>query len=282
MNRPVSSLLLVCILPFTVWAHGDLHEQIAATTRALEQTPNNPELHLRRAELHRAHRDWNLALADLERASKAAPDLIVIDFYRGRILLEANRAGDAVRSLDSFLARQPDHGEALITRARALAKLGRNEHAAADYTRALGLTREPQPEQYLERAHCLAAVEPSGVDAALRSLDEGIKKLGSLVTLQQAAIDLELRRKNFDGALQRLDQVAKQFHRQETWLTRRGEILRQAGRMDESKQAFAAALHAIESLPSRSRETQAVRDLEQRLRAELRIGTTAATTLKAR
>jgi len=94
--------------------------------------------------------------------------------------------------LDRFLRQQPRHVDGLITRGRLLAGIGARLGAAKDFTAALALAPVPEPELYLERAQVLAGDERY-LQAALRGLDEGIKQLGPLVTLELAAIDLELR-----------------------------------------------------------------------------------------
>ena len=99
-------------------------------------------------------------------------------------------------------------------------------------------------------------------------LDEGINKLGPLVTLELAAIDLELRRDNYDAALARLDVITAQSERKEMWLVRRGEILSAAGRSEEAREAFNAALTAIDSLPPARRQSKAITALQLRARSE--------------
>ena len=47
-------------------------------------------------------------------------------------------------------------------------------------------------------------LQPPKLAQAIAGLDEGIQKLGPLVTLTLAAIDLEVARANYDAALQRL------------------------------------------------------------------------------
>src|SRR5262245_7785095 len=84
----ISGSLGLCPLPGL--AHGDLHEQIAAATSQIEKNPKNAELYLKRGELHRAHEDWDAALADYERAAILNPKLIVVDLARGKVLLAAN------------------------------------------------------------------------------------------------------------------------------------------------------------------------------------------------
>jgi predicted Zn-dependent protease len=262
-------LVAICVgLSLPVHAHEGLHEQIAAITAKIKRDPKNASLYLQRGELHRLHRDWMRAAADYDRAEHLQPGLQIVDLARGKMLFDSGQLQRAKLTLDRFLSRQPGHYEGLITRARVLAKLGARMDAAKDFSQALSLSSVSEPELYLERANVLGADEQR-IDEALRGLEEGISKLGPVVTLQLAAIDLELRRKNFDGALVRLDQIAAQSQRKESWLVRRGEILKLAGRDEEARAAFNAALNAIESLPPAHRQSRSVSALELRARSAL-------------
>jgi tetratricopeptide (TPR) repeat protein len=263
-------LAILLVFPTRVAAHTDIHEQIVAVTERIQQDPNNAALYLKRGELHRSHQDWDAALADYERAIQIDPDLSVVDLARGNLWLEAGQPKLAKIALDRFLAKQPTHAKALATRARALAQLGQGIAAAKDFTQAIGQSLNPAPEYYLERAQALASVGEEYIDQALQGLDEGITKLGPLVTLQLLAIDLELKKKRYDAALARLEEVAAQSQRKEMWLIRRGEIMEQAGRGREAYEAYAQALVAIESLPARHRQIKAMVEQEARLRAILK------------
>jgi len=261
-------VISVALLPSFAHAHEGVHEQIAAITAKIKRDPKNASLYLQRGELHRLHRDWMRAAADYDRAERLQPGLQIVDLARGRMLFDSGKLQRAKLTLDRFLSRRPAHYEGLITRARVLVKLGARTDAAKDFTRALSLASIPEPELYLERANVVAAGEAQLPDA-LSGLDEGINKLGPLVTLQLVAIDLELRRKNYDGALVRLDQITAQSQRKEAWLVRRGEILKLAGRDAEARAAFNAALTAIESLPPAHRQSRSVSGLELRARSAL-------------
>lgn len=251
-------------------AHEGLHEQIAAVTAKIRRDPKNASLYLQRGELHRLHRDWARASADYDRAERLQPDLKVVNLARGKMLFESSRLQGAKLALNRFLSQQPGHYEGLITRARVLAKMRARSDAVRDFTQALAVSSMPEPELYLERAQVIAGDEKQ-VSEALSSLDEGIKRLGPLVTLQLSAIDLELRRRNYDGALNRLDLIAAQSERKEAWLVRRGEILRLACRDEEARAAFNAALVAIESLPPERRQSKTVTALQLRARSALKL-----------
>jgi predicted Zn-dependent protease len=255
-----------------VLAHGDLHEQIRQVTEQIARDPKNAELYLKRGELHRAHQEWDQAQADYERAISLDPGLFPVDFARGRMFLEAGWPWSAKVSLDRFLRRQTNHVEALTARARALVKLQLRIDAARDYTAAIKLASTGRPELYIERAQALAGEGEAHFAEALRGLDEGLQKMGPLVTLQLYAIDVELKRKNVDAALERLDKIAAQSPRKETWLARRGEILQQAGRKEDAEKAYRGALEAMATLPPARRSVPAMVELEKRIKAALTEG----------
>ncbi len=262
-----AAVAVLLVLPAEALAHGPVHEQIEAVTRQIEADPANTSLYLKRAELHRVHRDWPAAFKDYDQVSQLEPAHDLVEFYRGRALEEADRAAEAKAALDRFLAKRPADGEALLARARALVKLGERAAAARDFDAALARLARPNPEVYIERARALAA--DGRADEALRGLDEGIERLGPLVTLELPAIELELAAKRDDAALARVELLAAQSRRKEQCLARRGDILARAGRRAEAKEAFAAALAAIESLKGSQRGVRATAELEARLRAAL-------------
>jgi tetratricopeptide (TPR) repeat protein len=262
--------ILLTLLSSFVRAHEGLHEQIVAVTAKIRRDPKNASLYLQRGELYRLHRDWRHATADYDRAARLQPGLTIVDLARGKMLFETRNLQQAKLVLDRFLRRQPDHVEGFVTRARVLAKMGARLQAAQDFTQALTLAPSPEPELYIERAQVVAEDERH-IEDALRGLDEGIGRLGPLVTLQLLGIDLESRRKNYDAALARLDLIAAQSERKEMWLVRRAEILRNAGRIEEARETFKAALLAIESLPPDRRQNRAVTALELRARSGLKL-----------
>jgi len=274
LRRIAVSITLLCVVmsyPSFVLAHDGVHEQIAEVTRQIERDPKNAALYLKRGELHRLHRDWDKATLDYDRAARLNPQLAVVDLARGRMLYESGKHEPAKLALDRFLAQQPEHVEALVTRGRVRAKLHQHAEAAQDFTAAIAHSSpRPQPEMYIERAEALAAAGAEFRAEALHGLDEGMEKLGPLITLQLAALDLELAQKRYDRALARLERIAAGSPRKETWLARRGKIMEQAGRKTEAHESYAAALAAIETLPPHRRRVKATTEMETRLRAALR------------
>lgn len=267
----MTTVLLLGLMLFLRPAHEGLEIQIARVTQEIERLPRSAELHYKRAELHREHGDWAAAKADYDRAETLEPEFAAVDLGRGRLWLAAGDATAAKGALDRFLARRAGDPEGHVERARALVRLGRRAEGVDDFTRGLAGMGQPRPEVYLERAEALRAEGPARLEEALRGLDEGIRRVGGVVTLRLMAVEINLELKRYDAALARVDEIAAQAERKDPWWVRRGEILRQAGRTAEAREAFAAARACIEALPPSRRAAKFTQDLESKVRAALEV-----------
>ncbi len=178
-------------------AHADLVPQIEEVTRQIEKDPRNIDLYVRRGELYRTHAEWNNALADFDTIATLEPTNRWVDLAKGRLMADASWFLTAKAYLDRFIADHRNHAEALTSRARVLTRLSLHLAAADDYDAAIRLSPEAIPELFIERAQTLAVNGPEFVTRAIDGLDEGIKRMGPLVTLQLSAVDLELKRKNY-------------------------------------------------------------------------------------
>ena len=271
----VISMGLALLVVTPIESHEEIEVQVAEITRRLTLEPENATLLLRRAELHRFHRDWPAALADYESAMELDPGLHVVQLSIGRLFLDADLPWLALAALDRFIAAAPDHAEAHLVRARAFLALGRRLAAAAEFTRGIDLgwtrpgSRGPRPDDYLDRARALAGEGGEHADAAVRGLDEGARKLGGAVALRLMALDIEIGRRRWDAALERLSAIEALSPRKEKWLARRGEVLLEAGRPREAREAFESAIEAIEALPHHCRGTRAVAELSARIQGAL-------------
>ena len=114
-----------------------------------------------------------------------------------------------------------------------------------------------------------ATVGPDYVDEALAGLDEGIARLGPLVTLIQYAVSMEVARGQYDAALARIEALPVGVQSGPAWLARRGDILVEAGRLNEARVTYIVAKQAILDLPPARRQSRAMAALEVHLRGAL-------------
>ena len=267
--RALATLFVAAVIvPGSLAAHPDIEMRIEIVTKRIQDGPYNAALYVRRGELHREHRDWKAALTDYSRAAELDPDLATVHLARGMLYLDTQRFPQAKSVLDLFLAADPSHSRGWATRARALVKLGKLLAAAHDFDRAVAHSSRPTPGLYLERARALADAGEQHVNRAILGLEEGMEKLGRIVTLQSFTIELEVRAKRYDSALERLDQIAHWLPK-ERLLRRQGDILAAAKRDEQARLAYAEAARHIDSLPSHYQSSKPIAQLRAELKAAL-------------
>lgn len=261
-------ILLCCSTPH-VLAHADIDERIAIVDAEIAHSPNDADLFLKRADLHRLHEEMAAALADYRQAEALDPASHRADFGRGQLYLASGDPVAALASLDRYLSVTADNADAWLTRARALVAAGRHREAVADYERAIALHARVVPEYYIERADAQIAADDGHVDAALAGLDQALEVLGPVFTLQDKAIGLEIVRRRYDHALARLDTLPDTLRSTPAFLLRRGELLELAGRYDAAQAMYREALDKLDALPGQRRATRAQRELEETLMSRL-------------
>ena len=261
-------IALVCAFsPLAAYPHGDVHGEIEGVTKRIAVNPADAALYFQRGELYRAHQDWAASGADFDKAQELDPALDFVDLARGEMLGEAGRGEAAKAALDRFLSRRPEHAAGYAVRARLLAKTLSWQAAEEDFARAIERSKEPEPALFIERSRALRALGKMG--DAIRVLDEGIARKGPLIVLTQTALDLEVEAGRIDAALARLQKITDAAPRKERSLARRGELLENAGRTGEAREAFAAAQSALAAVPADRRATAAMQDLAKSIDAAL-------------
>lgn len=253
----------------TAWGHGDAHLQIVELDRQILTNSRNPALFLRRGELHRLDGNWTNALADLDRATALDPKLDAVLLERGRIYFDAGQPEKATNFLSQYLRLHPTNAIARLTRARAFLWMTQPSKAIEDYHAAIQFSPAAGPDLFLERASAQRSLGESGLEQALAGILEGIQSHGAIVSLEMAALELEVDLKRWDAAIQRLDRMAISAPRRDRWLMRRAEILELAGRASDAQQSWKDARREFQSLPERMRMSKAGQQMDAKLTEKL-------------
>jgi len=200
-------LLSLCLFSGLAYSHVPVDDQIARVTAQIQQKPRDGSLYLRRGDLYRSRGEPAKARDDYLHASRIDPALAGVELRLGILSLEAGEFQRARSSFDRYLRKQPNDAVGLRMRARALQALGMPAAAAVDFRRAIAALQPPsqaRPEDYLDWARALEAAGGRHREEAIEALEEGMRALGPIVSLQFPAIDLDLRLGRFDSALRRM------------------------------------------------------------------------------
>ena len=263
---PVMCLILLFGAPPLAVAHADTDEQLARVNAQLAGVPDDYHLLTKRGNLHGQHGDWELAVADLIRAQALAPEdtVGVLDLDISLALLHSDDAKPALPFIDRYLVAHPHSSTAWRVRAHIQMDLNKTDAALEDFDRAIHYAPVPTPEHYIERARVLEH-EAGRFDELLAGIDDGIGVLGPLVSLLEYAIDIELQRGNYAGALKRIASLPEPIHQQSRWLHQQSRVLLELGRDAEAESMNRKALQAIESLPPARRNNVAYDSLRREI-----------------
>jgi Calcineurin-like phosphoesterase len=177
--------LLAFMLPCAALpaAPHDPDGRIRAITQLIKQQPTEAILYVRRGELHRQVGHLHSAFRDYEHAAKLKPDLHEVHLARGMAYIDSKKYEDALVEFNAFLKREPEHGYALLMKARTLRTVGRFIESATTFDAAMGLLPRLFPEYFLEQARAHAVLGSKGVERAITSLRRGVATVGPVVAL---------------------------------------------------------------------------------------------------
>ena len=266
------ALALACALgvgaarPRLAVAHADLDELERTAGADAERHPDDPAAHLQLATVHRLAHAWDAALAALEAAAAKGADADAVGTMRGQVFLDAGWPRMARIEFDRVVARRPDAYGARFERGRAWLALGDAEHAAADFGAAIAGMARPTPEHVMAQRDALLSLGRRS--DAVAALDAGMARIGPAVSLELAAVDLEVELGRYDAALDRLDRLLGRDAVSPAWVARRGEVLERAGRAGDARAEYTRALALIDARGAR-RTATAFTDLRRRLETAL-------------
>jgi predicted Zn-dependent protease len=196
-------------------AHPGIHEQVDVLNERLKKQPTY-QLYAQRAHLYFEDGQVDLALKDLEIASKLGPQEPLL-FEYGNIYAAKSNYGKALKYYDQFIKFNNSFYEVYQARARALIRLGRTDDAIKDFKHSFELQQFPHPGLYIEAANLMYEEKDHDFQAAIGLLDEGIKRLGVQGQLQERAIQLLTENKKLAVAAERMRELGKERNNNVFW-----------------------------------------------------------------
>jgi tetratricopeptide (TPR) repeat protein len=262
----ILALSCACIAgPVTSSAHEGLDHDIERETRSLAEDPSDVEARLRRARYYRLDGQPEKALADLQQATRLAPDDARLHFERGFALAALGRNADAETELSVFISQTGGTDAAHAERARIRALTGRPDLAIADLEAAIAL--RPSLDLCLERGRLLEGRARYAEAAA--GYQEGLTRLGDTPLLRRALVAALIVLERYADALAAIDAALVRGQLETQWLLERAEVLERMGRAEEAREARLRALtKASESLGKRPTSA----NLVTRARVHLALG----------
>lgn len=265
MARLLSLILLFCV-PLSAWSHGDLHDQIDRVSQHLKGGHPKAAHYLKRGQLYLQHGNYPDAITDLGKSLELETELNVAHYHLAQAHLAMGNSDTAEHHIKLFLKPLGQENYGGLSRGYAL--LGKihqkkNEHleAVQAFEKSLQNNMQPAPVDYLQVAGSYVKLGKEYQQKALDILDQGIVRLGPVVTLQEEAIELDLLSGSYDAALNRVKTLRSQGINEANIYFKQASIMSQAGRFEEAQASYKKALAEIERLPANKQASRPIQKL---------------------
>lgn len=252
--------VLFFVSTLIVFAHGDLTKRINNKTSEIKLSPNNAELYFERGFLYYQHEEYDKATLDYIKAGELGYTNKLLDFRKAEAYYKWDKFDLALKS--SLECLQKDKTDVKINKlhGQILFKLGQFEDAITYYTYFINTVQDSRPEDYIEFSE-MTLKAYNDYDKSIGVLDNGIDKLGEIVSLQ-------LQKLEFYKASNQIDKVIEQYNhfiltnkRKEFWYFKKANYLFDNNQIVQSKIALQQAKASIAILKDKIKNTQAIKTL---------------------
>lgn len=254
-------LFTLFLIP-SLLAHGDLHAQIEQINQAIQQEPNKATLYLKRGQLYSKHDNFEAAQQDYLTARTLDNQLFITDLLLAQLFANHQKNDLALSHINSFLAKHPQHPNALTIRANIFKQMGQMDKCQANLELAFTYLKVPYPSHFVEMSKAVLLADASNVDAALAWLQKGQAHFGFDIVLKEKEMDLWLQSQNYAAAIRTIDDILKRFPRKEKWLFKKASIYQHTQQVELAKTHYQATLKAIQELPIRLQRSNKMLALE--------------------
>lgn len=258
-------ILFVFVFSFTnVFGHGEIHDRINLVTEEISQTPNNPVLYIKRGSLYMDDGDYDKTFLDIEAAKVLAGDEYPPTmFLLAKMYFKLGTYDIALKHINNFLSKQENHVLGLLTKAKILVALDKNDEAVIYYQLAIQKTTTLLPENFMDLIN--VQIADGQLDAAYQNYELAQLKFGNLLVFDLKAIDISEERSDFNSIHNILDNIIESQQRKERWYFKKAEFYQKEAKLEKALTNLGLAKESLLQLPYRLRITPAMQDLSKKI-----------------
>jgi tetratricopeptide (TPR) repeat protein len=240
----------------SVYAHGDLHEQIERITKKIEQDPGNVQLYLERGQLYLSHKEEKNAIADFDKVISLDDEMFAAYLLKSQAYLSLKDYDKAMKWVNIFLSFQPKYFDAFHTRAQIHLLKDEYEAAAMDFDKVIQYSKYDRPLQFIEAADAWSDAGKS--DLAVDRLQTGIERMGFLITFYDRLVKEYYLMNDYQSALNTINTILNKLPTNEKWMLEKGKTEVLLGRKEDARRSFETTLYLIGKLPPNLKNTKAM------------------------
>lgn len=247
----------------TVFGHGDLHERIVIVSKEIKENPDSAFLYFKRGSLYFQHESCKKAIKDLKKASKKGYQNIACDLLYAKSYKKLGKYKKALLYADKIQSNDSENVHAIKLKAQIAHEQKQYSKAALNFEKLIEKSEKTLPENYIDASLAweLTGTE-EGKKEAVHVIKHGIEDLGELFVFYEYLRDLYIKYDSFNSALEVQNDIIERSNRKESAYYKAAEICLLSNNNDDALNYLNAAATAIESLPLRLQNTDAMQDLK--------------------
>jgi len=247
MRFPFAILGLVFLVS-PIHAHPDPSHTLEEIDRHLADSPDDPDLLKRKAELFLQTGHVRDAIPIAVRLLTISPDDPTVLLLQARVSMVRGKQEDALKRLEEINRRFPTFGEGWAVMAGMLHSTGHTDEAIAAKLRQLETRDHTGPGDILNAVAWLGERgNPGDAETSVTLLDQGIASFGNVIELQRTAIRLECSLARYDTALRRVDTLVARYRPSVAFSLLRADIHEAAGNHREAASACDSAIALLDT-----------------------------------
>jgi tetratricopeptide (TPR) repeat protein len=256
----IGILILIFVSSTSAFAHGEVHERILIVSEEIANSPNDPMLYVKRANMYLEDGDYDETILDIYKAIEIGGDNYApVKMVTAHMYFKLGMNEIALKHIDHFLILEEDHVLGLLTKAKILVEMKQNEQAAEYFQQAIEKTTTHLPENFMDLVNVL--VESGQLELALQYCELAQFKFGKLLVFDLKIIEIANQKEDYEMVLKILDQIIETQERKEKWYFQKAEICQLMKDFVQAEYYLNLAEQSIKELPERIQLTPAMKQL---------------------
>ena len=248
-------------------AHGDLDERILAASNEIKAHRDSAYLYFKRGKLYFQHNEYKKSIKDLKKANSLNYSSKEQQLLFARNYFRLKKYKKTLSFAERILSSDLKHVLTIKIKAQALLKLERYKESAETFEDVIKYTNQSFPENYIEASVAWEMLDNElGRNRSVSIIEEGIGKLGKIVSLHERLINLSVKNGNYKHAINTQLQVLDFFPRKERAYFKLCELYALDNNETKAKESIDLAKQYFYKLPLRIQNTSFMKKLLENIK----------------
>ena len=268
-KRLLLFLFLSFLIVLQVQAHGDLEKRIIKVTKEIKISPDSAYLYIKRGKLFLQHEDFKKSIVDLNKSSILGYESIEQKLLFAKAHKNLREFERSIAFCEEILSKNRKNVRAIKLRAQIYLSQENFYKSALAFENVIRYSNQSLPENYVDASKAWESLNTEeGFQRATSIIYKGINKLGPLMSLYSRLIDLAVKQKDYNSAIETQYQIIKLSPRKESAYYKLSEFYLLNNNPENALESLNLAKTHFDKLPTRLQNTLFMKSLIENINSK--------------